>query len=62
MSEYCDEKIHLKIPKQVLWDHLPQNFIVHVTSYIKVIERGEGGDSRGPEKIVIPAVFQVFTF
>ena len=29
---------------------------------IKVVERGEGGDSRGPEKIVIPAVFQVFTF
>ena len=27
---------------------------------IKVVERGEGGDSRGPEKIVIPAVFQVF--
>ena len=29
---------------------------------MKVVERGEGGDSRGPEKIVIPAVFQVFTF
>ena len=29
---------------------------------MKVVERGDGGDSRGPEKIVIPAVFQVFTF
>jgi len=37
VSEYCEEKIHLKIPKQV-------------------VDRGD--DSRGPEKIVIPAVFQ----
>ena len=27
---------------------------------MKVVERGEGGEK--PEKIVIPAVFQVFTF
>jgi len=40
VSEYCEEKTHLKMPKQIL-------------------ERGDGGDSRGPEKIVIPAVFQV---
>jgi len=37
VSEYCEEKIHLKIPKQV-------------------VDRGD--DTRGPEKIVIPAVFQ----
>ena len=79
VSDYCEEKIHLKIPKQVSPAifvkkclnktktcinlnrsclSIPPSFFIPSIHFLKVVDRGD--DSRGPEKIVIPAVFQVF--
>ena len=37
---------------------IPPSFYIPSIHFLKVVDRGD--DSRGPEKIVIPAVFQVF--